>query len=276
MRLIRMRGTLLFLLGMIAALLGAELAAPASGWADRPFLATERADPVDKGQTEIEMGFLYQQFTSDDQLSMLMLELKDGILNALEFEVEAPVLVLQSGNSGETGLGDVNLKAKARLLRAREGRPVTLAAELTLKLPTCNKDRLATFNPSCTGKTDFGVTGIASKTFQSVVVHLNFGYTIVGGDIVVSSSSTQTRPLRDTLNYSVGMEYAVPAHPLQLSMEVAGHTSSDPAESIFPLTGFLAASYELNHVVVMDMGLGMGLTSSAPRLIANAGVTLHF
>jgi hypothetical protein len=267
-----------FRLGMIAICLGLELTLPAPGWADRPFLATERADPVEKGQTVLEAGFLYQQYLSNGRLSMLQLELTDGILNDLDFEVEVPVLFLQSGNSGENGLGDVNLKAKARLLHAREGRPVTLAVQLNVKLPTCNQDRLSTFNPSCTGKTDVGMTGIASKTFHSVLVHLNFGYTFVGGDVAVSTTSTYTRALRNTLNYSVAIEWPVSAISPQFKVtaEVAGNTSSDPAESIFPLSGEIGATYTFNQVVTVDAELGKGLTSSAPRLIAGAGVTISF
>jgi hypothetical protein len=277
MRLIRRKGWL-FLLGMTAVCLGVELAVPGPGWADRPFLATERADPVEKGLTVLETGFLYQQFSSSDHLSMLQLELTDGILNDLDFEVEVPVLFFQSGGSGENGLGDVNLKLKARLLHAREGRPVTLSTQLTVKLPTCNKDRLSAYNPSCTGKTDLGVTGIASKTFHSVTVHMNFGYTIVEGDAVVSSSSTQTRSLRDTLNYSLGVEYVMTSVSPQLEIagEVAGHTSVDPADSIFPLAAQLAATYMVNHVVTADVEIGTGLTSTAPRIITGIGATIHF
>jgi len=277
MRLIGCRAWI-FLLGMTVICLGLELTLPAPGWADRPFLATDRADPVEKGQTVLETGFLYQQYLSNGRLSMLQLELTDGIINDLDFEVEVPVLFLQSGDSGENGLGDVNLKAKARLLHAREGRPVTLALQLNVKLPTCNQDRLSTFNPSCTGKTDVGMTGIASKTFHSVTVHLNFGYTFVGGDVAVSTSSTYTRALRNTLNYSVAIEWPVPAVSPQfkITAEVAGHTSSDPADSIFPLAGDIGATYTLNQVVTIDAELGKGLTSSAPRLIAGAGVTINF
>ncbi|HTP42778.1 MAG TPA: transporter [Nitrospiria bacterium] len=267
-----------FLLWLMAVCLGGLFGLPASAWADRPFLATDRADPVEKGLTELEAGFLYQQFSSNNNLSMMLLELTNGILNDLDFEVEVPILFLQSGNSAENGLGDVNLKAKARLLRAREGRPVTLAAEMTVKLPTCNKDRLSTFNPSCTGKTDLGLTGIASKSFQSVTVHLNVGYTFVGGNTVVSPSSTQTRPLRNTVNYSLAMEYPVPAllPGLEFAGEVAGHTSSDPNESVWPLTGELAATYAFNQVVTADAEMDLGLTNSAPVFAVGAGVSFHF
>lgn len=277
MRLIRRKDWPL-LMGMTAVCFGMALALPEPGWADRPFLATERADPVDKGQTVMEAGFLYQQFSSNDHLSMLLLELTDGILNDLDFEVEVPVLFFQSGDSGENGLGDVNLKLKARLLHAREGRPVTLSTQLRVKLPTCNKDRLSAYNPSCTGKTDLGVVGIASKTYRSVTVHLNFGYTIVGGDAVVSQTSTQTRPLRNTLNYSLAVEYAVVAISPQwhIDGEIAGQTSSDPAESIFPLSVLLASTYTLNRIVTVDAEIGKGLTSSAPQLIAGIGATIHF
>lgn len=279
MRLIRMRRAWLFLLGMTVAWLGVELGMPASGWAARPFLSTERADPVEKGQTVLETGFLYQQFSSNDHLSMLLMELTDGIINDLDFELEVPVLFFQSGNSGENGLGDVNLRLKARLLRAREGRPVTLAVQLNVKLPTCNKDRLSAFNPSCTGKTDLGVTGIASKTFRSVTVHLNFGYTMVGGDTAVPGNPpVNTRSLRDTLNYSLAFEYLMSQAPLTLSAEVSGHTSSDPSDSLSPLTGLVAASYHLNQDASFDLGVGRGLTntSSTPAFVISAGMEYRF
>ncbi len=278
MRLIRMRGAWLVLLGMTVAWLGVELVEPPSGWAARPFLATERADPIEKGQTVLETGFLYQQFSSNDHLSMLLLELTDGILNDLDFELEVPVLFFQSGSAGENGLGDVNLKLKARLLHAREGRPVTLSAQFNVKLPTCNKDRLSAFNSSCTGKTDLGVAGIASKTFRSVTVHLNFGYTMVGGDTAVGSPPVSTRSLRDTLNYSLAFEYLLPQLPLTLSAEISGHTSSDPNDSLHPLTGLVAASYHPNEMVSFDLGAGRGLTntSSTPAFVISVGMVTRF
>jgi hypothetical protein len=208
---------------------------------------------------------------------MLLLELTDGILNDLDFEVELPVLFFQSGSAGENGLGDVNLKLKARLLRAREGRPVTLATQLHIKLPTCNRDRLAAFNPSCTGKTDLGVTGIASKTYRSVTVHLNFGYAMVGGDTVVGTSTVTVR-LRDTLSYSLAFEYLLPQLPLTLSAEISGHTSSDPNDFLHPLTALAAASYHVNQAASFDLGVGRGLTntSSSPAFVISAGLEYLF
>ncbi|MBI3622095.1 MAG: transporter [Nitrospirae bacterium] len=278
MRLIRMHGTRLFLVGVTAAWFGLGLMAPAFSWAARPFLSTERADPIEKGQSVLESGFLYQQFTSNDHLSMLLFELTDGILNDLDFKVDVPVLFFQSGSAGENGLGDVNLKLKARLLRAREGRPVTLATQLHVKLPTCNKDRLASYNPSCTGKTDLGITGIASKTYRSVTVHLNFGYTMVGGDTAAGSPPTGTRPLRDTLNYSLAFEYLLSQLPLTLSAELSGHTSSDPGDSINPLTALAAATYHPNQAVSLDLGVGRGVTNAgtSPAFAISAGMVLRF
>jgi hypothetical protein len=278
MRLIGVHETRLFLVSVTIAWLGLGLTAPASSWAARPFLATERADPVEKGRTVLETGFLYQQFTSEDHLSMLRLELTDGILNDLDFKVEVPILFFQSGSAGENGLGDVNLKLKARLLRAREGRPVTLATQLHIKLPTCNKDRLASYNPSCTGKTDLGITGIASKTYRSVTVHLDFGYTMVGGDTAVGNPPTGTRPLRDTLNYSLAFEYLLSQLPLTLSAELSGHTSSDPNDSIHPLTALAAATYHPNETVSFDLGVGRGVTNAgtSPAFAISAGMVFNF
>jgi hypothetical protein len=251
------------------------LMAVSPAWADRPFLTTERADPVEKGQTRLEAGYQYQQFSSDDRQSSLLLNLTNGMLPDLDFEVEVPVLFLQSGSSAENGLGDVSLKAKVRWLRAREGRPVSLATQFVVKLPTCNKDKLAVFNPSCTGETDLGIIGIASKAFRSVTVHLNGGYTVVGGNTVVGTPP-RARSLRDTLSYSLAFEYPMESLPLQFAAEITGHTSSNPADVIHPLTGLLAASYRLEEALTVDAGIGRGLTSSAQEFVASAGVSIRF
>ncbi|MEW6325747.1 MAG: transporter [Nitrospirota bacterium] len=262
---------------LAAALWLAVLAIGSPVSAARPFLATEQADPIEKGSTRLEAGFLHRQFSNDDRLSSLLLELTNGMLNDLDFEVEAPVLFLQSGSSAENGLGDVSLKTKIRWLRAREGRPVSLATQFVLKLPTCNKDRLSAFNPSCTGKTDAGVVGIASKRFRSVDVHVNAGYTMVGGKTIVGPASARTRSLRDALNYSLGFVYNVTRWPQWTALaEIAGHTSTDPADAIHPLTGLIAVSYALDPAVTLDAGIGRGLTSSAPQLVGSAGATIRF
>lgn len=255
------------LLGTVVWLL---LALPRQAWADRPFIATDRADPVEKGQTRFEMGVLYQQFSSNEHLSALMIELTNGMLNDLDFEVEVPVLFLQSGNAGENGLGDVILKTKVRWLRAREGRPVVLATELMVKLPTCNKNTLSQFNPACTGETDVGFIGIASKSFHSVDVHLNVGYTFVG------NPPSPAPPLRDTLSYSLGFEYPVPTLPLNVTAEIAGHTSSDPMESIQPLSVLFSVSYRARESLLFDVGVVKGLTSSSPDFALTGGVTYRF
>jgi hypothetical protein len=258
----------------IGVLLGAavwlSVVEPRQAWADRPFIATDRADPVEKGQTRFEMGVLYQQFSSNEHLSTLLIELTNGMLNDLDFEVEVPILFMQANSPAENGLGDVTLKAKVRWLRAREGRPVSLATELMVKLPTCNKDKLSEFDPVCTGETDVGFIGIASKSFHSVDVHLNVGYTIIG-----NTPSTDP-PLRDTLNYSLGFEYPVPSLPLNVTAEIAGHTISDPTESIQPLVVLFGLSYRARELLVFDLGLVKGLTNSSPDFALTGGVTYQF
>jgi len=261
------------LLLLAGALLVVLTASPS--WAARPFLVTEPADPLDKGQTRLETGELYQQFSNQNHLSSWTTTLTSGILNDLDFEADVPILFAEAGSAAEDGLGDVTMKFKLRWLRAREGWPVSLATQLIAKLPTCDKSRLATFNPSCTGKTDVGIVGIASKTYRSVTVHLNGGYTVVGGTTVFGTPPRR-HALRDALSYSLGFDYAVAAMPVRLIAEVAGRTSADPADSIQPLTGYIAAAYLVNQSITLDVGTGRGLTSSAPQFVIDGGLTIHF
>ena len=85
-----------------------------------------------------------------------------------------------------------------------------------------------------------------------------------------------TRSLRDTLNYSLGFEYPIPSLPFNATAEIAGHTISDPNESIQPLLALFGFSYRAKEALVFDMGVVKGLTSSSPNFGITAGMTYDF
>src|SRR6185295_19212065 len=143
-------------------------------FAFRPFLETDSAIPLAKGESYLESGFKYERYTSntanDYQLSA---EITFGLLTNLEFEVEIPYYILKTDNVDNTGLGDVYMKFKLGLLKAREAIPLSLATQLVIKLPTCNEGKLQDPqdprpNRACTGESDVGFVGLATKEFSSV------------------------------------------------------------------------------------------------------------
>ena len=251
--------------GIVAT--GGMLIEPTASIAARPFLTTEEADPVEKGQSRFELGIHFQRFSLDDLLTVMQLEVTNGMLNDLDFEVELPILFLQSGGSGQNGLGDVKLKAKVRVVRAREGRPVSLAVQVIVKLPTCDDKNT---RPACTGKTDVGLLAIASKSFRSVDVHLNVGYTFI------ATPSSPAAELRDTVNYALGFDYPLESIPMHLYAEVTGQTSSDTSEANHPLSVFAGMDYEVLEGLAFDFGLEVGLTSPRPQIGASGGLTYLF
>ena len=68
---------------------------PSSVNASRPFLATEKSEPIERGTSRLEMGYEYASFSDTDHRQTVLIEMTHGLINNLDFEVEVPT-VLQS------------------------------------------------------------------------------------------------------------------------------------------------------------------------------------
>lgn len=222
--------------GFSLALLTVAICFSSPVFALRPFLNTDSAIPLEKGESYLESGFLYERYSSnfanDYQLSA---EISFGLLTNLEFEVEIPYYILKTDNiDNNGGLGDVYLKLKLGLLKAREAIPLSLATQLVIKLPTCNEDRLQDPvdkrpNRACTGETDVGFVGLATKEFASVTVHLNFGYFIIGDPPGVS--------MDNVFRYSLGIQdHSILPRAFTPMVELAGETQQRPSIDSAPLS----------------------------------------
>jgi hypothetical protein len=75
-----------------------------------------------------------------------------------------------------TGLGDISLYAKVKLLGETRARPA-LTLDGFLKMPTGDKD-----DGLGNGETDITLAGSVSKRFDAISVHVNPEYTFTGGD----------------------------------------------------------------------------------------------
>lgn len=229
----------------------------------RPFLTTETAVPLERGQTKLETGLRYERFSSSEKTYILNAELTTGIVNNLEFLVDVPFIFKRTRQDNPDGLGDLSLKAKLRFLKGREATPVSIAGQLIIKFPSGDKGR-----DLGTGEADVGFQLIASEEFSLITMHLNLGYTFIG--------NPPKQELRDILNYSLAFEYDAIPNSLKLVGELTGHRQIDPRISGDPLNLLAGIVHKIGKGITVDAAAAVGLTSASPDYTINAGMTYNF
>jgi hypothetical protein len=248
---------------------------PSTVFAFRPFLNTDTAVPLEKGDSYLESGFTYERYTSNTANNyQLSAEITFGLLTNLEFEVEIPYYILKTDNIDNTGLGDVNLKFKLGLLKAREAIPLSLGTQLVVKLPTCDEDKLQDPvdkrpNRACTGESDVGFVALATKEFSSVTVHLNFGYFIIGDPPGVS--------MDNVFRYSLAIQdHSILPPAFTPMVELAGETQQRPSIDSAPLSVLVGMGYVVGKRIQLDTGVGIGLTRASPDYSITVGLSYPF
>ena len=241
-------------------------------FAFRPFLETDSAVPLEKGASLLESGFKYERYSSPTANNyQLSAELTFGLLTNLEFEVEIPYVILKTDSIDNSGLGDVTLKWKLGLLKAREAIPLSLAAQLVVKLPTCDEGKLYDdrANRTCTGETDIGFVGLATKEFASVTVHLNLGYFFIGDPAGID--------LKNVFRYSLGIQdHSILPAAITPMIELAGETQRNPSVNSDPISVLAGVGYDIGRGILLDAALSFGVTRASPDYSFTVGMTYHF
>jgi len=238
---------------------------PISSYAVRPYFITEDAIPIERGKSRLEFGFSYNRLSPGDRRYPLVVDFTQGVINNLDFGIAIP-FIIRSGMGSSNGLGDIKIKSKIRFLKGREANPLSLSGQMFIKFPSCDKGKDLT--SECSGETDVGFLGIASKEFYPITVHLNLGYIFVGNP---SSGS-----FRDVLRYSLAFDYLSLIDGLHFLTELAGETQRDPTESTDPVAFQFGALYDLLEEISLDGSFGFGLTEASPDVFFNAGITYRF
>lgn len=258
-------------IGVVAS--GVFVMTAALAQAERPFVAAERGTMLDHGVSKLEVGVESARFSSQTTRYTIMTELTYGLLDHLNFEVEAPYFFVTGPGGTQGAIGDVTLRPKILFLKGREANPLSLAGELVLKFPSCDESGAAgTANPSvnaaCTGETDLGLIGIATKEFLPVTVHLNIGYTFVG--------NPPGQTLDNVVSYALAFEYETVLPAIVLVGELSGETNRNPGAGDNPLTMLVGVMYRVNRRMSLDSSLTAGLTSPSPDYGASLGVSYTF
>lgn len=237
---------------------------PTEGFAQRPFLATEKAVPTEMKRYVLEAGLTLNRFSSDEKRSALKGTLRYGLIHNLEIALEIPYLFVDSGASEKNNLGDLSLKTKIRFLKGRVANPLSISGQMIIKFPTAGENTLL----QTTGVVDVGFLAIASKKIAPVTAHINLGYAFIGNP----DNSNRS----DQISYSLGLEFDVMDTPLKVITEVFGYNEiegSDTDDQLNVLSGF---SYRASPELSLDAALGIGLIKNAPDYLLNFGMIYFF
>src|SRR3990172_12705461 len=142
------------LIGAVAG--GIVLAAAIGAQAARPFVATERGPTLEHGVSRFDVGVESARFSSQATRYTLMTELTYGLLNNLNFKVQAPYFFLSGPGGTQSLVGDVTLRPKILFVKGREANPLSLAGEVVVKFPSCDESGAVRPVPACTGEADLG------------------------------------------------------------------------------------------------------------------------
>jgi hypothetical protein len=256
------------LIGAVAS--GIVLAAAIGAQAARPFVATERGPTLDHGVSRFDVGVESARFSSPQRTGYtLMTELTYGLLNNLNFKVQAPYFFVSGPGGTQSLVGDVTLRPKILFVKGREANPLSLAGEVVVKFPSCDESGAArSVSPACTGEADLGFMGIATKEFLPLTVHFNLGYTFVG--------NAPGQAYDNVIGYSLAFEYETILPAITVVSELAGETNRDPTVAEDPLTVLLGVVYRVNRRVSLDSSLVTGLTSPSPDYAALLGASYTF
>ncbi len=235
-------------------------------FAERPFQATETAIPTERGTYRVEAGLLLDRSSANEKKSQVGVNLRYGLIQNLEFNLEMPYLFAESNGQKKNKQGDVLLNTKIRFIKGRAANPLSIAGQMIIKFPTAGENKTL----GTSGVVDVGFLSIASKEFAPVTAHINFGYFFIG--------NPPGQDLSDQLRYALALEFALDnASPMKLIGELYGRADTGSAPDADDVL-ILAAGFSLkaNQTLSLDSSVGYGINSKSPDYLINIGATYLF
>ncbi len=237
--------------------------------AGRP-LVIDDADPVDAGQYELELGASSVRLPDckhwDFPIGLtygLMPAVEIGIGFGGQYETRTEFLHdsgLQS-TCKESGLGDLVIGAKWQCYKETKMIP-RMAIVPSVKLPTADTDK-----GLGSGKTDFDLTWVASKTLsERMAVHVNVGYCFIG--------QPEEEEAGDIMHYGVASDYQI-ADSWQLVAEIFAENELLHGSNT-AIQYNAGCRWSLVDNLTFDLAGGSVIKGDAPDLTVSAGLTLAF
>lgn len=234
-----------------------------AGWAGRP-LVIDNADPVGKGQFELELGVAYESDAACDHAEV-PLGLSYGLIDNLQVDFSLGGQLEErdeaTGRDRECGLGDLELSGKWKFYDETELLPAQ-AFVVAVKIPTADDS-----SGLGSGETDYDVSWIASKTVnEKTSVHLNAGYAWIG--------EPSGEDVGDVVHYGIALDYQL-TEAVQWVGEVFAEKELQAGTQTLVQcnTGF---RWNPSDNLTLDIAAGAGLCGDVPDITATTGLTWAF
>jgi hypothetical protein len=230
---------------------------PSTVWGGRP-LITEDAGTVEKGFFEVELAFDHTRDNNRDKNYIPSVQWAYGLTESAELALAGSYLFKDVHEGGrEDGWGDGIVYLKYRVWGEGEKVPA-FALKPHVKIPTADEKR-----GLGSGKPDYGLTAVFSKSITGMNWHLNVGYTLIGKENTT-----------DEFNLALAGEYEIrkgllAVGEIRYTHNFNSDSKDDPASILLGLQAPMGK-------VLLDAGLALGLNTAAPDYALTVGVTIKF
>ena len=224
-------------------------------YAGRP-IATEDIGVAGKGIFELEISWDRFQWGGSVHDDLYSIVVNYGLTDRLQIGTELPYLSLQSPNfSIMHGISDIIFSAKYLMINESRKYP-GLAVLGAIKTNSGNAPK-----GLGSGNLDYGLVLSTTKSINRLAIHAMAGYFV-------------TETLDDFISYGIGIEFLVSSR-LNLAAEIIGDSFVELPVSD-PVMGLIGFSYAFSNTFVVDSGVRIGLTETAPNLNLTIGISTAF
>lgn len=181
-----------------------------------------------------------------------------GLTDKWEAGITFPYKFLDDTSTGkEEGPSDIIIDTKYRLWEEKKVLP-SFALYFDFKTDSGNDDKNLG-----TGKKNYSVNSIVTKTLGSNLLDLNLGYTFVGGN-------------NDNILFCACDWERILSKCVSLCNEIYAETTlkGDFDKNIFLYA--ISLSYQINKLLCLDSGIGIGISKASPGLQVSTTLTFDF
>lgn len=230
---------------------------PQLSFTARP-LSTNDAGTVEKGAFEIEHGIEYVNgFDNETTMSLVITR---GLLNNLDLGVEVPYKFIDSKEAeNENGFSDISICTKLNILSAKEILP-DASLNFNYKSDSANDEK-----GLGTGKPEYSLNAIFSKSLEQIALHLNIGYSF--------KEDFADEDNKDTLTYGLALEYPL-NDKFNLVGEISGDTVLKRKFHDNACSALLGLNYALSDNLTLDLGAKTEISHADPDFTITCGITL--
>ena len=181
-----------------------------------------------------------------------------GLADNWDVGVTVPYQFLDDSSLGKiSGFSDIVVESKYRLRNESKILP-SFALYFDLKTDSANEDRSLG-----TGKKDYTLNNIFTKTIGEIVLDLNLGYIFVGG-----------KP-DDVFFYSLDLARGL-TEKIGICTEIYGETTFEGNFDQNIFCAALSLDYQLNKMVCLESGVGIGISKASPDYQFSSTITFSF